>query len=239
MHKQQEGRRMTLISFSGIDGSGKSTQIERLCAYLGNRGTSFRLVSFWDQVARFTWLRESAGYTVFGGDRGVGTPSAPINRKDKNVRSWFMTCARLGFYLADAFALRKLIQETEAAGLDVLIFDRFIDDELANLPLRNTIVRGYIRTVARFVPRPQLRILVDADPVLARGRKPEYPVEFLELNRRSYFTLSKLIGGFAVVGPGSIQQVQEEVLNFVNLCLSRVLLEGGETTSISMSRVVS
>jgi thymidylate kinase len=215
MRIQQTERRMRVISFSGIDGAGKSTQIESLCEHLSHRGVSFRLVSFWDQVASFSWLRESAGHTLFGGDRGVGTASAPVNRKDKNVRSWFMTCTRLFFYFADTIVLRKFISKAQASGHEVLIFDRYIYDELANLPLQNPVVRGYVRAIARFAPRTDVRFLLDADPALARARKPEYPVEFLQQNRRSYFVLSDLIGGFTVIGPAPIRDVEQKVQDLV------------------------
>lgn len=229
MRSQQAERRMTLISFSGIDGAGKSTQIESLCERLSHRGVNFRLVSFWDQVASFSWLRESAGHTLFGGDRGVGTPAAPVNRKDKNVRSWFMTCVRLFFYLADAVALRKLVSKARASGYEVLIFDRYIYDELANLPLQNPTVQAYVRAIARFVPRPDVRFLLDADPVLACARKPEYPLEFLQLNRRSYFTLSDLIGGFTVIGPASIRDVEQKVHGLAAKWISTAPAAGEQT----------
>lgn len=157
---------------------------------------------------------------MFGGDRGVGTPAAPVNRKDKNVQSWSMTCVRLFLYIADAAALRQFINRAQGSGLEVLIFDRFIYDELANLPLQNSMVRAYIREMARFVPRPEVSFLLDADPVLARARKPEYPLEFLESNRRSYFALGDLIGGFTVVDPGPIHNVERKVWNAATRWLS-------------------
>jgi pantothenate kinase-related protein Tda10 len=86
--------RPTLISFSGIDGAGKSTQIEALRARLKQAGLSTLSVIFWTDVARMTRLREVTGHTLFKGDKGVGTPAKPVSRRDKNVRSWYMTGAR-------------------------------------------------------------------------------------------------------------------------------------------------
>jgi len=208
---QTIGRVPRLISFSGIDGAGKSTQIDRLCARFNREGFSFRLVSFWDDVATFAHLRDEAGHAVFGGDRGVGSPAAPINRRDKNVQSWTMTCVRLGIYFADAISLRLLIRRARRWRVDILVFDRFIYDELANLPSRNTFVRAYIRAIARFAPRPNVRFLLDADPVAARARKPEYPIEFLRANRKSYLDLDQLIGSFSVIAPTSIEDAERQV----------------------------
>jgi thymidylate kinase len=212
MQRQQAKRCTRLISFSGIDGAGKSTQIEKLCAHLRDSGLSFQLISFWESAARFTGLRENAGRAVFGGDRGVGTPAAPINRRDKNVRSWMMTCVRLLLYFADAVSLRLLIGRARASGVDALIFDRYIYDELANLPLQNPLVRIYSRAIAALTPKPDVRFLLDADPARARARKPEYPLEFLHINRRSYFMLGELIGGFTIIAPAPIREVEKEIL---------------------------
>ncbi|MGB6689217.1 MAG: thymidylate kinase [Terracidiphilus sp.] len=200
------------ISFSGIDGAGKSTQILALCKRLKERGLRVRLIPFWNEVARLTRLRESTGHTIFKGDKGIGTPSAPINRRDKNVSSWPMTCLRLFLYFVDACSARAAMKRARRADADVVVFDRFIYDELANLTLSNSVVRAYVRLILAFVPRPHIGFLLDADPTQARARKPEYPIEFLRINRQSYLELSELAGGMTVIAPQPIEEVKKEIL---------------------------
>ena len=77
---------------------------------------------------------------------------------------------------------------------NVLLFDRYIYDELANLPLERLAVRAYVRFVLFFAPRPDRAYVLDADPVEARRRKPEYPLEFLFRNRQAYLDLAKMAG---------------------------------------------
>lgn len=212
MELQGQIRRARVISFSGIDGAGKSTQIARLHASLLQAGLSVRVVCFWEDVATLTRFREKAGHALFGGDAGVGTPEAPINRRDKNVRSWIMTAIRLVLYLADAISHRLLIRRARGSGVDVLIFDRSIYDELANLELHQPVMRAYARAISRLAPKPDISYLLDADPVAARARKPEYPLEFLEFNRKSYFQLNDCIGVFHVVGAMALDDVEREIL---------------------------
>jgi thymidylate kinase len=50
-------RRCKLVSFSGIDGAGKGTQIERLCTQLKAAGLRVLLITFWDDVATLTLMR--------------------------------------------------------------------------------------------------------------------------------------------------------------------------------------
>ena len=90
MHVCDSKRPATLVSFSGIDGAGKSTQINALCQRLQDLGMKVKVVRFWDDVSRLKWIRESAGHKLFKGDKGVGAPEAPITRKDKNIQSWHL-----------------------------------------------------------------------------------------------------------------------------------------------------
>jgi thymidylate kinase len=201
-----------LISFSGVDGAGKSTQIEALCAVMREAGIRFRIVRFWDDVARLVRYREAASVGVFKSDAGVGAPGASINRRDKNIRSWYMTCVRLCLYLVDAFSLRAVIKKASRSEYEVILFDRFVYDELANLNLKNPALRAYVRIIIALVPRPDISYLLDADPVQARARKPEYPLEFLRVNREAYLALSRLIGGVTVIGPMGIEEVKREIM---------------------------
>jgi thymidylate kinase len=200
------------VSFSGVDGAGKSTQIDALRSRLEQDGGRVLLLRFWDDIATLTGLREEAGHRIFQGDKGIGHPSAPINRRDKNVQSWPMTWIRLFVYFLDALSLRFAVIEALRADADLVIFDRYIYDELANLSLRNPAIRAYVRLIMKFVPIPDISYLLDADPVKARARKPEYPLEFLRRNRQSYLDLNDLVGGMTVIPPMAVQDVKREVL---------------------------
>jgi thymidylate kinase len=208
----RKNARTNFVSFSGIDGAGKSTQIEALCARLGQDGLRVETVKFWDDIARLKGIRETTGHKVFKGDKGVGSPDAPINRRDKNVQSWSMTCVRLFIYFVDAVSTRFAVSTALRSGADLVIFDRYTYDELANLNLKNPLVRAYIRLIMVIVPRPQISYFLDADPVKARERKPEYPLDFMIKNRKSYFRLFELIGGITVIDPAPIPEVERVVL---------------------------
>lgn len=218
-----QGNRTRFVSFSGVDGSGKSTQIQFLTDSLKQAGLRVHSIAFWDQVATLTRLRERTGHSIFKGDEGVGSPEAPIERRDKNVRSRIMTMVRLCLYLFDALSTRRAVRRALKSGADLVIFDRYIYDELANLTLSNGLVCTYVRMIMKLVPRPHVSYFLDADPPLARARKPEYPLEFIYLNRRAYLQLSALIGGITLIEPMPIPDVQRQVLDHARRILPTAL----------------
>jgi thymidylate kinase len=200
------------VSFSGVDGAGKSTQIEALRTWLEDQGLRVSTIAFWDQVATLTGMREGAGHKIFKGEKGVGSPDKPVNRQDKNIQTWPMLCVRLGLYALDAFSTRKQVRKALESDADFIIFDRYIYDQFANLRLRNRLVRAYVRWLMTIVPRPDVSYILDADPVQARTRKPEYPLDFIFINRRAYLDLADMIGGMTVIPAGPVQQMRADVL---------------------------
>jgi thymidylate kinase len=200
-----------IVSFSGIDGAGKSTQIAALEDWLHAGELRTALFTFWDDVVVLSRFREVASRKAFGGDTGIGTPEQPIHRRDKNVSSFPVTVARFLLYALDAISLRLQIRRAKKNYFDVVIFDRYIYDELANLPLDNWLAKSFVRSIVTLTPRPDAAYLLDADPVQARERKPEYPLEFLHRNRESYLALARLEGRMIVINGSTIAANQEAI----------------------------
>src|ERR1700721_3825547 len=111
-------------------------------------------------MASMAGFREASGHRLFGGDKGIGSPSAPINRRDKNVRTWFMTCARLFIYFIDALSVRSAVKKALRSNADLVIFDRYIYDELANLTLGNPANRIYVQLIMKLVPKPGISYIL-------------------------------------------------------------------------------
>ncbi len=209
-----------LISFSGLDGSGKSTQINSLCEMLEEWGYRVRRLAFWDDVVVLTRYREGFVHKVFNSEQGIGAPGKPVNRRDKNMRGWHLTLARHLLYLLDTVHLRWVVARERRGRPDAIVMDRYIYDELANLPLHNPLSRAFVRLAARIAPRPDVGYLLDADPEAARARKPEYPVDFMRECRGWYHALAGLLGTMTVIPPLPLADARREVGNALRKAVS-------------------
>lgn len=213
-------KRPLLISFSGLDGAGKSTQIENLRERLVAAGLKVRLFTFWDDIVVMTRYREGFVHKVYGSEKGVGAPNKPVKRRDKNVRAWYLTIARYALYLMDAIHLRTTLKRALKSGHNVVIVDRYIYDELANLPLERPMTLAFLRLIQEIAPLPDIAYLLDADPEAAHKRKPEYPVDFMHKCRAAYHRLAALLGTMTIIPPLPLAEAKVAV---VTICDKTIL----------------
>jgi len=225
-----------LISFSGVDGSGKTTQIKNLRSRLEAAGLQTLVLPFWDKAVVAVKYRESFVHRVYKSERGVGAPGKPVNRRDKNMRGWHLTLVRHVLYLLDAVNLCRVVARERRAKdgespPDIIIFDRYIYDELANLNLDSRLSRAFIRLIHAMAPRPDVAYLLDADPTEAYARKPEYPLDFMTRCRQAYFDLAALLGTMTVVPAAGVVEARRAVLDAAQ---QRLAAAGKPANSISI-----
>jgi thymidylate kinase len=208
-----------LITFSGIDGAGKTTQIEQLTSFLQKQHLRVLRLSFWDDVAVWSNMRAGVGQLAAEATGQAQHTFSPKN--NKHVRKWYLTAARSGLYVLDVVRLRRLLMGPQIKQADVVIFDRYIYDQIANIHSRSLTARLYGKTLLKPAPAPDLAFLLDASPDAAFARKPEYPLEFLYRNRRNFLRLRELVPGLIVIPAGDVESVRQEIQQHV--CQSRLV----------------
>jgi thymidylate kinase len=227
-----------LISFSGIDGAGKTTQIEYLSTYLQEHGLRVIRLSFWDDVAVWSKMRAGVGERTveFCHADQIGEHSF-IPKNNKHIRKWYLTAARSCFYVLDVVRLRRRLSHQHIKDADVVIFDRYIYDQIANFHSNSFVARAYSWLLLKLAPVPDLAFVLDTSPDAAFARKPEYPLEFMCENRQSFLCLRKLLPKLIIISDAEVDDVTTEIHGYV----SRSLLAGlaaQEKTEITVENVI-
>jgi dTMP kinase len=192
-----------LIAFEGLDQSGKQTQAEGLRDYFVSRGRNCRLLSFPDYS------------TAIG---------AEIQRALHHEREYAADTLQL-LYIANRYEYRGSI-ETAIAERQVIVCDRYLASSIAYGEAQGLDPK-WLADVQRFLPRPDLTIVLDIAPETAVGRKAtgrdlyERDLALLSRVRESYRRQSEQPGWIRLNGERGKAEVSADVVRAVETLLER------------------
>jgi len=200
-----------LITFSGLDGSGKSTLVDCLKEMLekDNRNVAVSHMNY--DIGLYSALRFLARKTMGGsGGHANGEPGENHAPREPAYEGRFRTRgAKLRYKLVWNKGLRVLIYPLdvliflcyrfyiEKVNKQVLIMDRYFYDTLVDVTGARRSLR--LRFLSWLTPTPNLRVYLDVSPETAFTRKHEYSVDYLNRRRFSYQKLMSGLPGVLVL----------------------------------------
>jgi thymidylate kinase len=182
-----------LITFSGLDGSGKTTLIEWLRETLESERRAVTVLHLNDQVGIYAWLRVLRD-RLLGAPPEAGMPrmeplSTPLGRL-RDAVLWSRTVRRL-IYPLDVLIFLCYRGYFELLRRRVLIMDRYFYDRLVDVSAVNG--GPWLRWLAQMTPAPDLAVLLEISPEEAFRRKREYTVPYLRRREDAYRAISPWI----------------------------------------------
>jgi dTMP kinase len=192
-----------LIAFEGLDQSGKQTQAERVREGVMSLGRECRLLSFPD----------------------YGTPiGSEISKALHGERDYAPDVMQL-IYVANRYEKRGEMRQALDAGT-ILVCDRYLASSIAYGEAQG-LDPGWLRDIQRFLPQPDLTILLDIAPETAVQRKAtnrdryERDLALLSRVRESYRRQAAQDGWLRLDGERPREAVSADVARTIETRLAR------------------
>lgn len=169
---------MQLISFSGLDGSGKTEQIKRFKNYLASRGKSVFCVHIIKNSLANRFLQKLKHHKA-------------KNQSSSRTRTGIMGILLRKLILATDILLFRvfLIKHRDK---DFIIADRYFYDYLINIYFLEGNSNPHLPPfLMHLIPRPQMAFYLAVQPETAHKRKPDQGIAYLEKKKLLFEKLKK------------------------------------------------
>lgn len=201
-----------LITFCGLDGCGKTTQIKLLIEYLESLEADVFLTK---QPTSF--VRQSDIFRTF-----MDTPF----HDSFDYRSLSLLAASDRVQHSNRIILPAL-QEGR-----MVISDRYFYSCLSNLRARGYVNDKWIYEISEFIPNPDIAFFLDVDVETAISRvrsRPEEKDRYIDVElqyklRQEYLDIARINGGIVINSSISIEETFKNVKSCVNKIINNSIL---------------
>lgn len=193
-----------LISFSGFDGAGKSTQVKLLQDYLQRNGqrvfVTEAMFGYFALKPVISLLRAATSSPVLG----------PVTRnKNSLLKLWFIP-AFIDVWLGYILKIRPMLSK-----YDFVIADRFYTDMWANLAYYGYLPQLALGIFLKFLPKPDRAFILSLDPKIVQQRESEFPPDYYADQAKIYNSLPKYVDFYIIDASQEQKKVFREIKEYL------------------------
>lgn len=204
---------MKIISISGLDGSGKSTQIGILKNYLESQDKKvfyFHAIQF-GIAQKINSLKQK--YCLLC--RII--KKCKVSKTEESVtRSGILgIILRRIFLMIDLMRFKKLLKKLEKERFDYLVSDRYFYDSIINI--RYLAKSETKLPCEKFILKPDLSIYLNATPeiIMQREKKPDQGIDYLKKKKELYDNMALIWNLKIIDGNRAKEEIFENIKNII------------------------
>lgn len=211
-------KRGLLVTFAGIDGSGKTTLAKNLAKWLSRNGLECRY-TYCGLVPVLLRPIIFIGQTLFLRGRDIfadygdysGAKSKAI-KKSPFLATIYQRLLLFDYYMQVFIKIKLPLMRGKNIICDRYIYDTLVTNLAVDFGYSEAKMERTLKRFFRFLPRPGLAFLVDVPAETAFGRKKDTPsVEYVRQRRTAYLRLAEFCGMTIIDASQGLIQVEADV----------------------------
>ncbi|MEA3322709.1 MAG: hypothetical protein U9Q12_00635 [Patescibacteria group bacterium] len=177
---------MKTISISGLDGSGKSTQIQLLQRHL----ESTKQKVFYFHAVQFSIANILNNQKCTG--RTCPSPTGHDDTKNITKASWSKIQLRKIALFIDIFRFKSLIKKLEKDNYDYILTDRYFYDMIVNISYLSK--KQYVPFFFTHITTPDHKFFLSTNPqdIMHRDNPPSQGITYLEKKNKLFHEYNSL-----------------------------------------------